>query len=130
MASLNFSAANVDTTSDFEPLPAGDYEMMIIESDIAPNKKGTGKYIKLVLSSIEEESAGRRVYEYINFEHPNEKVVQIAERQLAELCNACGVLEITDTAELHDIPIKVRLAIQAGNEQFGPSNHVKKFMEV
>ena len=68
------------------------------------------------------------MYEYINIDHPNEKVVAIAERQLAELCNAVGVLELEDTQELHEIPIAVRLKVEAGNEQFGPSNKVKKFM--
>ena len=130
MAAINFSAANVNTSAgDFEPLPAGDYNMMIIETDISENKKGTGSYLKVVLHCLDEEYAGRRVYEYINFVHQNEKVQTIGERQLAELCNACGVLELSDTQELHDIPLKARLKIEAGNEQFGPSNKVKKFME-
>ena len=128
MAKLSFNSAGKDTGGDFEPLPVGDYNMMVIESDICPNKKGTGSYVKIVLHCLDEEYAGRRVYEYINIDHPNEKVVAIAERQMAELCNAVGVLELEDTQELHEIPFVARLKVEAGNEQFGPSNKVKKFM--
>ena len=128
MAKLQFNSAGKDTGGDFEPLPVGDYNMMVIETEINRNKKDTGDYLKVVLHCLDEEYAGRRVYEYININHPNEKVVAIAERQLAELCNACGVLELEDTQELHEIPIVVRLKVEAGNEQFGPSNKVKKFM--
>ena len=128
MAKLQFNSAGKDTGGDFEPLPVGDYNMMVIESEISPNKKGTGSYLKIVLHCLDDEYQGRRVYEYINIDHPNEKVVAIAERQLAELCNAVGVLELEDTQELHEIPFVARLKVEAGNEQFGPSNKVKKFM--
>jgi hypothetical protein len=126
MAKLNFNPNEVADES--APLPAGDYPFMVIESDIARNKKNTGDYLKLVLHCLDEDNAGVRVYEYLNIDHPNEKVVQIAERQLAELCNAVGVLELEDTQELHDIPFVARLKVEAGDENFGPSNKVKKYL--
>lgn len=128
MANLSFNSAGKDSGGDFEPLPVGDYNAMIIETDVRPNKKGTGQYLLVVSHILDEEYAGRRVYDYINIDHPNDKVVAIAERTLAELCNAVGVLEFEDTQELHDIPMVVRLKVEAGNEQFGPSNKVKKYM--
>lgn len=128
MAKLQFNAAGKDTGGDYEPLPIGDYNGMVIETEIKENKKGTGSFIKVTTQILDEEYQGRRVYDYINVVHTNEKVQQIAERQLAELCNAVGVLELEDTQELHEIPLVVRLAIEAGNEQFGPSNKVKKYI--
>ena len=128
MAKFGFSSEGKDTGGNMEPMPVGDYTFMVVESDIARNKKDTGSYLKLVLHCLEEDWAGRKVFVYMNIDHPNEKVVQIAERELAELCNAVGVLEFEDTQELHDIPFIARLKIDAGNENFGPSNKVKKFM--
>ena len=130
MASINFVAADAPVDNGFEPLPAGDYRFVITESDVCRNKKDTGNYLKVVLTCVEEPYAGRKVFDYLNFEHDNEKVAQIGQRQLAELCQACGMLQLEDTEELHDIEIIARLKVEEGNEQWGPSNKVKKYIEV
>lgn len=127
MVSINFKANEVEEATDL--IPAGDYPFMVVESEIAPNKKGTGSYLKLVMHCLDESYAGFRVYEYLNIDHPNEKVVNIAQRQLAELCGALDIEELEDTNELHDLEFIARLKVEPGNGDFGPSNKVKKFLK-
>ena len=54
MAKFNFNSANVEPMAarSFDPLPRGDYEMMIVKSDVKPTQAGTGHYIELEMHVI------------------------------------------------------------------------------
>lgn len=129
MATLNFNAADVDTKSDFEPVPAGVYEMMIVDSEMKTTKRGDGQYLEIVIQILDEEYAGRRIWERLNLVNPNEKAVAIAHRQLAELCEAIGVMSIEDSVELHDIPFRAKIKIDPARGDFGPSNSIAKYLK-
>ena len=46
MADLNgFDANQVEPTGDFEPIPAGKYLAVITDSEMKPNKAGTGSLL-------------------------------------------------------------------------------------
>ena len=130
MATLNFNAADVDTSNTFEPIPAGEYEMMVVESEMKTTKRGDGQYLELVIQLLDEEYAGRRIWERLNLVNPNEKAVAIAQRQLAELCAAIGVLSLEDSIELHDIPFRAKVKVEPARGDFGPSNSIAKYIAV
>ena len=44
-----FNATNIDTTSQFDAIPAGDYEAMVTASELKATKDGTGQYLELTL---------------------------------------------------------------------------------
>lgn len=105
MALINFNAAGVqfeERTSSFEPLPPGEYEMMIFKSDTKPTKAGTGHYLECEMHVISGEHSGRRHWERFNLDNPNAQAVKIAQESLARLCAALGVEEVNDSEELHD----------------------------
>lgn len=106
MAQFRFSAATVEPQQPrtYEPLPKGDYEMIITDSTVKPTKAGDGHYIELVMQVISGEHSGRRHYERLNVDNPNKTAQDIAERALASLMHAVGKPDMTDTTELHDIP--------------------------
>lgn len=88
-----------------EPLPRGMYQVIVIASDIKPTQAGTGEYIELTLQVVDGEYAGRRVWDRLNVSNPNKTAEDIAKRQLQELCLAAGVTNLTDTEQLHDVPV-------------------------
>lgn len=114
MASFNFNATAVEPMQarTYDPLPNGDYEVMITKSDVKPTKAGTGHYIELEMQILSGEHSGRRHWERLNIDNPNKTAEDIAKQALAALCLAVGIKEIEqDTTELHDVPFLVGLEI-------------------
>ena len=53
MANLNgFNANTVDPATDFEPLPAGKYMVVITASGMKPTKSGSGQFLELTFQVI------------------------------------------------------------------------------
>lgn len=106
MAKFNFNSATVEPmlARSFDPLPRGDYEMMIVKSDVKPTQAGTGHYIELEMHVLGGEHSGRRLWERLNVDNPNKTAQDISQALLASLCFAVGISEIGETEELHDKP--------------------------
>lgn len=113
MATFNFNAAGVEPMAprSYEPLPNGEYEMIITKSDVKSTKAGTGQYLELEMQVVSGEHSGRRHWERLNVSNPNKQAEDIAKAALAALCMAVGVTDIADTADLHDIPFIAALEI-------------------
>jgi hypothetical protein len=92
MAGLNFNANDVPEDEGFQPIPEGDYTCQIVQSEMKDTKAGTGQYLELRIQVLEEPYVGRLVFERLNLINPNETAVKIANRTLADICEAVGVL--------------------------------------
>lgn len=126
MAKLNFNASAVEMPArTFGPLPAGEYEMMVIKSDNKVIKAGNGHYLELEMQVISGAHSGRRHWERLNLDNPSKKTVEIAEEQLARLCAALGLAQIEDSEELHDRPFIARVVI---DKKDPTSNRIYDFM--
>jgi hypothetical protein len=109
----------------FEPLPAGDYLMQVIDSDIKDTKTG-GQQLVLTLEVLEGPYSNRRVWDRLNIRNQNADAQRIAQRGLADLCLAVGVNPLRNTEELHFKPFTGRLTIKADKTgNYGPSNSVR-----
>lgn len=93
------------------PLPRGMYQVIVMGSDLKATQAGTGQYIELTLQVVDGEHAGRRLWDRLNVSNPNKTAEDIAKRQLQELCLAAGVTNLTDTEQLHDIPVLAEVDI-------------------
>lgn len=114
MAQFRFNTASAPApaaTSSYDPLPKGNYEMIVTASEFKPTKAGTGHYIEFTMQVISGEHSGRRHWERLNVDNPNQTAQEIAEAALASLCLACGVSDLEDTEQLHDIPFIARVDI-------------------
>ena len=126
MATLNFDASGIDTTSQFDAIPAGDYEAMVTASEMKTTKDGTGQYLELRLEIQSGHAQGRSLFDRLNLQNRNPKAVEIAQKQLAQLCHATGVLQVTDSQQLHNRPIVMKVAVRNDPER-GPSNEIKGY---
>jgi hypothetical protein len=130
MAQLNFNAEDAPE-SDFEPIPKDEYEMHIIQTDMKDTKAGDGSFLECRIQILEEgDYQGRLLFERFNLVNPSEVAVRIAQRQLAQLCEAIGILSVEDSEELHDIPFVGVVDIEAGKGDYGPQNRIKKYLAV
>jgi hypothetical protein len=113
---------------EFEPIPAGDYLVQIVESEIGPTKSGNGQILKLTLEILSGEYERRRIWERINIVNQNPDAQRIAQQQLKKLCDALGTGPIQDSEELHFKPVNIHVEIrQDKSGQYGPQNVIRKF---
>jgi len=125
MANLGqtFDSTQVNPDTGFDPLPAGDYIAMIIDSAMKPTKNGAGQYLELTLQVVDGPYAQRLLWDRLMLDHPNNKTVEIAQRKLSAICHAVNVLKVQDSTQLHNIPLKVRVKF-VDDPQFGPKNEI------
>lgn len=120
MAQLNFKASNIQITerpgAAFGPLPAGEYEMIIVKSETRPTRAGNGHFLELEMQVISGPASGRRHWERMNLDNVNAQAVKIAQEQLARLCVALGLDEVNDSEELHDKPFIAEIGIDKKDE--------------
>lgn len=126
MAQLNFSAEGIDIRSNYEAIPAGDYESMVTASEMKSTKDGTGQYLELTVEIQSGQFQGRRLFDRLNLSNRNPKAVEIAQKQLAQLCHATGVLQVQDSQQLHNRPMVMKVAVKNDPER-GPSNEIKGY---
>lgn len=130
MPSLSgFDASAVPEQQEFSALPEGQYVMIAIGSELKPTKSGNGEYLQFTLEVLDGPFKGRKIWDRMNIRNPNSTAVDIANRQLAAMCRAVGVIKPNDSAELHNRPMLVTVAIEVDDRR-RESNVVKKYDSV
>jgi hypothetical protein len=127
MATINFNAAEVTPAQSFDPLPAGDYLVYIKDSDMKPTAAGNGYYLELTLEVLDGPHTGRLIWDRLNLDNPNQKAVEIAQRTLSAICHAVGVLNVSDSAELHDKPLVAKVVIEEPRGDYAARNQIKGY---
>jgi hypothetical protein len=131
MAELNFNAANVEPdTGVSDPVPAGWYNVCADESDIKPTKDGMGARLQYRFKILDGQFAGRKLFAGFNIRNANPVAQEISFKQLSALAHACGVLNVTQTEVLHNIPIKVRVKIKKATDEYEAGNEITAFKNI
>jgi len=115
-----FNASDVEPNETFSALPAGEYDVIIMSSDMKSTKAGDGKFLELQLQVLSGTYQNRRLFDRLNLVNKNDVAVQIAKGALSSICRAVNVLTPKDSSELHNKPltaiVKVRKDLE-GNQQ-------------
>jgi len=127
MADLNGFNANEVEPNDFSPVPAGRYLAAITGSEMKATKAGNGAYLELEIEIIEGEHKGRKLWDRLNLDNPNETAVKIAQGTLSAICRAVGIMQPKDSAELHSLPMTVIVAIEKRQDNGEDSNRIKGY---
>ena len=128
MAEFSFNPDEVeDTGSDL--LPAGQYIVQIIESELAPTKNGKGQRLNLTFEIVDGPHAKRRIWEGLNIFHENAQAQSISQRDLKRICVAVGHTGVLSNSEdLHFKPFRARVAVQTDKTgNFDPRNAIKGY---
>jgi hypothetical protein len=108
---FTFDSSNQKGQDTNDVLPAGDYLMQVVQSEVRATKDGSGKYVWLEFDILDGEHQGRKYWERLNIWNANPTAAEIANRALTSLTRACGMVAIDDTEDLHFKPIKVRMGV-------------------
>ena len=130
MADLRgFDAQTVEPNDSFDPIPNGDYLCIITASEMKPTKAGDGAYLELELQVIEGPYQGRKLWDRLNLNNANETTVKIAKGTLSAICRAVGVLQPTDSCELHDLPLVAKVACRKRDDTEELTNVIKSYKQ-
>lgn len=121
------SEGNNEGMTDYTALPAGEYVAYITKSDYKQTKAKTGHYIQLVLKIAGGKAKGRVLFENLNLDNPNPIAVEIANKTLNSICQACDKVGVEDSEELHGIPMKLTLKVTPATATQPASNNVTKY---
>lgn len=129
MATLQFNATNIAPTVAFTPLPAGDYNVIITESEVKPTKDGQGQYLQLRLEVQGGEFGGRVLFDRLNLWNNNQQAQEIAQRTLSAICHAVGILQVEDSQMLHNIPLIATVKVKPATSNYDASNEIKGYKQ-
>lgn len=107
MATLNFDATTVTPMSNFDALPAGKYNVVVSNTEVKENRSGTGSYLQIEFEVIDGEYVNRKLWTRLNLWHTNVEAARIATAELSSICRAVNNLRISDSSELHNLPLCV-----------------------
>jgi hypothetical protein len=128
MANLHgFNANDVEPTADFEPIPAGRYLAVVVDSEMKPTKAGTGNYLQLSFQIIEGPYANRLLWARLNLDNPNDTARKIAQGELSAICRAVGVLAPNDSVELHNLPLVIHVKVKRRNDTGDLQNEIRGY---
>lgn len=121
-----FNANEVPPNEGFDVIPAGEYDAAIVNSEVKTTSSGDGKYLKLELQILNGQYQNRKVFDNLNIWNANAQAVQIAKGTLSAICRAVNVLTPNDSSELHNKPLRIKLAVTK-NPEYGDQNKVKAY---
>lgn len=127
MAQLNFDANNVAPNVGLEAVPAGKYEVVIVDSEMKDTKTGNGKYLQLTMQIIDGEYKGRKLWTRLNLNNPSADAVRIAQGELSAICRAVNVMTLKDTAQIHNLPMIVGVGVEKNKQTDELQNKVKAY---
>jgi hypothetical protein len=88
---LGLDLSTAEVAQDFQPIPAGTYNVVPVEFTLTDTKDGTGKYIKARFDISDGPHANRVLFENINIQNRNETAVSIGKKTIASLLGAVGI---------------------------------------
>jgi len=130
MAQFSFDTNSVQKReNDYSLLPAGWYTAQVTESEIVALKSGQGQALKLTFEVLSDGYRNRKVWARLNVQHRGSpQAEQIAQQQLRELCDSIGVVRMTDTVELHNKPVQIKVKVRKSDDpQYEDQNEVNGF---
>jgi len=120
-----FDASSVDPATAYEVLPAGRYQVQIVESDLRVTKDGTGQYLWLMMDILDGEFQGRKVFDQLNLINRSAQTVEIAQRTLSAICHATGKMQVSDSEELHLIAMTITVTVEPPKNGYGERNRIR-----
>lgn len=121
---------DAEASTDFAPIPTGEYLAQIVDSDMKPTKNNTGEYLELTYEIVGEECKGRRIWVRLNLVNTNATAVEIANRDFAAIREATGVANPRDSADLHNKPHVIRVEFIKSGETRGRKTYDRDTNEV
>lgn len=126
MANLgDFNPADVDPVAPRELLPAGEYAVILIETDLVTKDSGAVQF-KFCVQVTEGAYQNRRVYSHENYTKKDGTPNSIGRGMVSQICRCVGVMSPKDTSDLHHKRLVAKVGV-GQSDGYDPKNVVKGF---
>jgi hypothetical protein len=123
-----FDTSSVEPSNgDFQPIPAGWYACEIETAELKTTKAGTGQYLCVGQTIVDEKFSGRKLFTNINLNNPNQTSEEIGMRLFASLGLACGLPSISDSDQLLGNVVEARVKITPAKGEYEAGNDVTAY---
>lgn len=126
---MGYKADKKKAASSFDPIPAGEYTLVITRAKKETDANGN-KFLNMEYSVTKGKYKGRKIWERLYLEHPNEKAAEIAEQKLQQLMFATHITELPSkwkAAKLIGKPFIGRVAIEVDKTgKYGDKNRLNR----
>lgn len=112
---------------NYDPIPEGNYDVIIKSAGLSPTKDGTGQYIKIRLDVIGPTHAGRVLFSNLNIKNKSAAAENIGRQQLRSIMQAIGISVVNDTDQLIGGTLSVKVGIRAADGQYPSENDIKSY---
>jgi len=126
MVQINFDAQQYVPLEERGAVPAGWYNVAMDKSEAKPTKDGSGMYLECQFVVLDGLHKGARFWTRLNIRNSSPQAVEIAYRELSSIAHACGVMQVQDSTQLHNIPIKVKVKIRKA-EGYDDQNEITAY---
>jgi hypothetical protein len=126
---LNFDATNIEPQAPLDAVPVGVYPVKIKWTEKKETKNPGSFYLQMQLEIIDGNYKGRQVFDRLNLWNANAQAVEIAQRTLATICHAVGMLKVKNHEEFRGKTLQAKLSIRS-DEKYGDSNEVKAYAKL
>ena len=128
MANLSdLDMSNVQAKPARKTMPAGDYQAVIVESEMKVPKSGGAPMLALTLKvQNDPEYNGNTLWDNLCIRHAKPEVVAIAKQRLKQIMDAVGLASISDSQQLHNRLLTVSVAVKPTDDG-RLSNEVKGY---
>lgn len=120
-----FDASSVEPSTGYDVLPPGKYLAQIVASEMRATKDGHGQYLYMEVDVLDGKYAGRKLFDRLNLVNSNPDAVQIAQRTLSSICRAVGKLQVSNSEQLHLIPLIADVRVRPPKGMYGESNSIR-----
>ena len=113
MAYIGFNADSVpDVPNSYDPLPAGDYLVEISATNVEMSQKGN-ELLKVTFDVLQpDQYQGRKVFSNYTIGGNNPVAIATGQGILKQVCRSIGLMHVTDSAEMHGIPLCIRVVVK------------------
>lgn len=122
-----FNADEIEPQKAYDLLPPGRYKCVISGSEEKQTKKGDGSYLRLTLTVVDGDHEGRKLFDNLNLNNPNDQAAGIARAALSAICRAVGVKTPQSSSDLHDIPLIAVVKVEPAKGEYEAQNQVKGY---
>lgn len=127
---INFDSTGIPPRTSPDPVPNGWYRAMVVESAVKPTKESGGKYLQLDWQILDGDHKGRIIWDRLNVQNPIATAQKIGQESLSAVCHVTGVLKLTNSAQLHNIPVMIKVVVKQKDKNYDPQNEVKGYKPV
>jgi len=129
MYDLPFRASDYEPSEGFTPVPAGDYQVMVVDANIDLTRNQESHLFKVTYQVTEGEFVNRKLWSQHNIDHRNPEAQNIARREVSALAHAINRPDAERMQDYLHGRCQVSVVIRQ-DEGYDPKNVIKGWKTV